>query len=142
MNKTETQSGFSLEPLIRRPRHSWFWSDDSEDTGWWGPYKTIEQAARECASAGNERIFIASGFKLKKAEQYDYFEWEVNARNAFEIILPTKRTNEPGNVPCRNPDCPKKTGIDQFFVTGNGVRTRSGCWCEVKANDRTERPGQ
>ena len=94
MNTPETQSGGSLEPLVRKPRHKWFSTYDREcGDGWWGPHDTIEAAARECVcNAGRkERIFIARGHKLTEAERYSEFAWEVDAANAFEIILPNDR---------------------------------------------------
>lgn len=79
-------------PLTLPKRHKWFsnWDRDSED-GWWGPHDTIEAAARECVvmdEGPDRRIFIVHGYKLKESERYDEFAWEVDARNAFEIILP------------------------------------------------------
>jgi len=89
----------SLEPLVRKPRHKWFATHDRAlADGWWGPHDTIEAAARDCVcNAGREqRIFIALGHKLLEAERYSEFEWEVDAKNSFEIILPPEPAQQKG----------------------------------------------
>ena len=93
-NRTADAPLGSLTPLTRQPRHKWFstYDRDCED-GWWGPYDTVEDAARECVcqNGRENRIFIAQGHKLTKAERYGEFDWEVDAENAFEIILPNEK---------------------------------------------------
>jgi len=97
MNKTEPAN--FLTALILKPGQRWFSSDSPKsDDGWFGPHKTVEKAALECASVQgcNFQIFVARGFKLKKAEQCAGWEWQVDVKNAFEIILPNDRTERPG----------------------------------------------
>lgn len=82
--------------LIRRKRHRWFSAPDRRcEDGWYGPHKTIEDAARECfinrTSETGERIFVAQGYRMNKEEREEYgvdFDWQVDSLNALEIVLP------------------------------------------------------
>jgi hypothetical protein len=92
-SKTEGAAAVRVQPLVRQPRHKWFSSYDNEcSDGWWGPHDTVEAAALECYSNnGTERIFVAQGRKLTKAEleeRGDEYTWEVDTLHAFEIKLP------------------------------------------------------
>jgi hypothetical protein len=89
-SKTEAPAAVSSTPLVRKPRHKWFSSYDREcGDGWWGPHDTVEAAALECfCNNGSERIFVAQGRRLRQDEMYSECTWEVDAKNAFEIILP------------------------------------------------------
>ena len=79
--------------IFLKPKHQWFAapSADQED-GWYGPFGRIEDAACECwSSNGGERIFVTQGRKLTMEEieeQGAEYAWEVDAKAAFEIVLP------------------------------------------------------
>jgi hypothetical protein len=90
-----------LKDLRLKPRHKWFSSDSKDaENGWYGPHKTVEEAIIDCASNwfGGEQIFIAQGYKLTKLQREEYgdpeYDWEVDSRNAFKVILPTTPKEE------------------------------------------------
>ena len=108
MNKTEAQLGVGtldqlVRPLIRRKRHRWFSAPSRRcEDGWYGPHKTIEDAARECfinrGMEDGERIFVAQGYRMNKDEREEYgadFDWQVDSLSALEIVLP----NPGGQIP-------------------------------------------
>ena len=86
------QADFISQALRLKPRQKWFSTFDKlSDFGWWGPFKTIDEAALECSFNGDGNIFIAQGRRLTKSEQESMggdYEWEVEAESAFEIVLP------------------------------------------------------
>ena len=82
--------------LVLRPRHKWFAAPEtSQEDGWYGPFGRLEDAAIECwSSNGSDRIFVTQGRKLTAAEieeQGADYAWEVDAKAAFEIVLPKIR---------------------------------------------------
>jgi hypothetical protein len=79
--------------LVLRPRHKWFAAPEAgQEDGWYGPFRKLEDAAYECwLSQGGERIFVTQGRKLTVSEieeQGADYAWEVDAKAAFEIVLP------------------------------------------------------
>jgi hypothetical protein len=91
-SKTEGAASPRVQPLVLQPRHKWFSSYDNLcDDGWWGPHDTVEAAALECyCKNSSERIFVAQGRKLTKAELEDLgveYTWEVEVQHAFEIKM-------------------------------------------------------
>jgi hypothetical protein len=86
---------FDLKLLRRKPRHRWFSAPSREnEDGWFGPHKTIEAAVIECAcnrESDDERIFVGQGYRLNARERDERgaeYNWEVDVKNAVEIILP------------------------------------------------------
>jgi hypothetical protein len=59
----------------------------------------------ECyCNNGSERIFVAQGYKLTKAEieeRGDEYTWEVDTLHAFEIKLPNAKDQRPGATGCQ-----------------------------------------
>lgn len=86
-----TDTERSAASLILQPKHLWFSSEGLNCKTWFGPFRTVEGAALECyTNSGSEKIFIAQGRRLTKAQKKEWggkFNWMVDNSKAFEIVI-------------------------------------------------------
>lgn len=79
--------------LTKRYHHQWFSSSirDAAD-GWYGPYKTLEEAAlKRATEEGASVVYVAQGYKMTKAEREEWgigFNWQVDTLSAVEVRVP------------------------------------------------------
>ena len=87
-----------IDALKRMKHHQWFSAARVDtDEGWWGPHRTIEDAALEALCSGycdDSECYVTTGYKKNKEEREEYdddFDWMIDSATAFKITLPRNK---------------------------------------------------